>query len=105
MAMTADAFDNPYAHMIDPSNKATLSRTFGDASEAARKDAAEFETLATNLRREAAANAKREGMAESASNMRAEANRAAETADQRRGMAAAYSNAVSQLQTPTTQAS
>lgn len=91
MATTTD-LTTPYAHMIDPSTPTTLTATLDSAAGAARQDAVKFDERATALRHEASGLVDKDGMRSAAENMLAEAARHEETAEQRRGMAAAYEN-------------
>jgi hypothetical protein len=82
----------------EPSTFATVARTLRGAEETARRSAADWDARAEGLRAQAAALSDKPDLAETAAELLDEAARAAETADARRGRAAAYADKAAELE-------
>ncbi|MFD5089358.1 hypothetical protein ACFWMR_02065 [Amycolatopsis thailandensis] len=78
-----------YLNMVDTSTPETQKATCNEAGDAAASDAAQLQAKADDFRRSAAKMTSR-GMQPAASKLRREAAAAEETADKRRGTAAAF---------------
>jgi hypothetical protein len=90
MTAQTDTIRSGYADMIDNSTPQTLASTLAEAADAARLDAETCQGKAEDLRAEAAGLEDKPGMREAAESFLREAVQWEETAENRRGMAAAY---------------
>lgn len=79
-----------YAHTVDQSTPQTLRQTLIEASNQARAAANEMDAKARDLRTEAAGLSEKPDMSDTAERLLREAAGLEETAEKRRGMAAAY---------------
>lgn len=91
-----DTITTSYAAMIDGSTPETLSRTLGEAADAARRDAAALQERADELRREAAGLDEMPGMRVAAEDFLREAAQIEQDIEKRLGMAAAYDDRAEQ---------
>lgn len=100
--MTDTDLASGYAHLIDNSTPQTLAATLAEAADAARADADRYTAKAEELRGEAAGLDDKPGMRDAAENFLREAAQLEQTAEDRRGMAAAYDNRAAQVGTQAT---